>query len=238
MPLAKHWGCFPNDKIANIPFNNGKTLTSFWRQCLYLPIKHKGWNSHVEPQFRLKATFFHIEILFPIKMALAFLFCSIIGRLSLRQPARDATWLTWPIHNKKKRLFCWMPMETMSLEIRVHAKYTQCLLPCMVWCSWNEMRLDSKTLPCKHADMHTPQRSSIILLQRQTSEPADWMRGTGWSLQPISQGQTGAQPLSWLLPHHPAQGDFAVHVSLCTLNRVHLISPVICIVLSGLSVSA
>lgn len=70
---------------ANIPFNNGKVLTSFCRQRLYVPIKHKGWNSHVEPHFRRQATFF-IETSHSQLKWLWLFFFSILGRLWLRLP--------------------------------------------------------------------------------------------------------------------------------------------------------
>lgn len=59
--------------------------------------------------------------------------------------------------------------------------------------------------------------SSIIIAgapadYRQTTAPADRVKGAGWNLWPISQGQTGAQPLSCLLPHQPAIGDSAMYV--------------------------
>lgn len=68
---------------------------------------------------------------------------------------------------------------------------------------------------------HTPatQLSFIIIAGvpadcRQTTEPADGVKGAGWSLWPISQGQSGAEPLSWLLPHQPAIGDSPMCVSV------------------------
>ncbi len=81
----------------------------------------------------------------------------------------------------------------------------KCLLTDLYLCSYTQ----------KYAYTHLHLSSHLLAGSpadcRQTTEPADRVKGAGWNLWPISQGQTGAQPLSWLLPHQPAIGG----VCLC-----------------------
>ncbi len=137
---------------ANIPFNNGKILTSFCKQRLYLPIKHKGWNSHVEPHFRRQATFFGETSHSQLKWLWLFFFPFLGGFDWGYQQALDkmnshmthlAIW--W---KEKEAFSCRMPTETTSSEIRVHGTHTpkqtpthtntQNWLACIMWDSWNE----------------------------------------------------------------------------------------------------
>ena len=122
MPLEIQWVDSPNDTLHKPILS---VLTGFCRQRLCLSIKHKGWNSRMEPEFRCQDTFFitksrsQLKQLWPFFLFVAFLGCFDWGD----QPAPDnmishmtrvAVW-----QGEEETFSCRMPTVTTSSEIRV-----------------------------------------------------------------------------------------------------------------------